>query len=143
MRARVTVALIASLAVATPAGAGDRTFPKSRASLLTEGYAGQPLWSLLASCAGAYGAAHAYYTRRERLPDAEQSKAAGAQFLELAVGRLMTDRGIDRDAALTVTLPAVEAGRANGVDALAYPGKHEGLKWRALDTSCDEIAEGA
>lgn len=143
MRASVTVALIASLAAAASATAGDRTFPKSKASLLTEGYAGQPVWSLLASCAGAHGAAHAYYVKRSRLPDAERSKAAGTQYLDLAVARLVADRSLDRDAALQLTLPVVEAGRANGIDALDYPGKHEGMKWRGLKTSCEEIAAGA
>jgi hypothetical protein len=143
MRATIGIALIAALAAAAPATADDRAFSKTRASVLTEGYVGQPLWSLLASCAGAHGAAHAYYAQRSKAAKAEESKAAGSQYLDLAVARLVSDRGLDRDAALQLTLPVVEAGRSNGVSALAYPGKHEGLKWLALKTSCQEIAAGA
>lgn len=143
MRATIGIALIAALAAAAPATAGDRAFSKTRASLLTEGYVGQPLWSLLASCAGAQGAAHAYYAERSKAAKAEAAKAAGAQYLDLAVGRLVADRGLDREAALQLTLPVVEVGRSNGVTALAYPGKHEGLKWLGLKTSCEEIAAGA
>lgn len=139
MRCAITIALIAA-ALAAPAQAGDRVLTKTRASLLTEEYVGAPLWSLLAGCAGAQGAAHSYFAQRARTADAERAKAAGAQMLELAVDRLVVDRRIDRKAALDVTLPAVEMGRANGAGALDYPGKHEGLKWLGLKTSCAEIA---
>lgn len=143
MRARLALALTAALAAASSAQADDRTFARTQASLLTEDYVGQPLWSLLASCAGAKGAAHAYFTRRARAAEADRSAAEGARYLELAVARLVADRGLAREAALDVTLPAVEIGRANGVDALAYPGNHQGLKWRAVNTACEEIAAGA
>lgn len=143
MRVPIGIALIAALAAAAPATAGDRAFSKTNASVLTEGYVGQPLWSLLASCAGAEGAAHAYYSQRSKPAKADAAKAAGTQFLDLAVNRLVADRHIDRDAALQMTVPVVEVGRASGVRALDYPGKHEGLKWLGLKTSCEEIAAGA
>jgi hypothetical protein len=139
MRATITLALIAACA-ALPAQAGDRVFAKSSASLLTEGYVGQPLWSLLASCAGAQGAAHAFYAANRRAADADQARTAGAQFLQMAVDRLVVDRRVDRKAALDVTLAAVEAGRASGADALDYPGRDDGLKWLGLQTACDEVA---
>jgi hypothetical protein len=140
MRAHIILALTASLAAAAPASAGDRTFAKSRASLLTEDHVGQTLWSLLASCAGAQGAAHAYFAERSRVADAAESKAEGTRFLELAVDRLVVDRRVSREDALKVTLPTVEQGRANGLAALAYPRQDKGLKWMALRTACDEIA---
>jgi len=135
----ITLAMIAACA-ALPAQAGDRAFAKANASLLTEEYVGQPLWSLLASCAGAQGAAHAFYAANNRAAQADESRVAGAQFLELAVDRLVVDRRVDRKAALEVTLPAVEAGRVSGTDALTYRGRDKGLKWLSMQTACDEIA---
>ena len=143
MRARIGIALIVALTAASPAAGEDRAFSKAHASLLTEGYVGQPLWSLLAGCAGANGAAHAYHAQRASQPRAEAAKAAGARYLNLAVDRLVADRGLAREAALEMTLPALEAGRLEGAKALAYPRKHEGLRWLSLKTSCEEIAVGA
>jgi hypothetical protein len=138
MRAHI-LALAATLAAAAPATAADQTFAKSRSSLLTEDHVGQPMWSLLASCAGAHGAAHAYFTGRTS-SDAAYHKQTGTQFLELAVDRLVVDRRIGRDDALKITLPIVEQGRANGVAALAEPRGAQGLKWLGLRTACEEIA---
>ena len=42
-----------------------------------------------------------------------------------------------------MTLLALESGRLEGAKALAYPRKHEGLRWLSLKTSCEEIAVGA
>ena len=143
MLATIGIVLIAALAAAAPATADDRAFSKTNASVLTESFVGKPLWSLLASCAGAQGAAHAYYTQRSKAAKADAAKVAGAEYLTLAIGRLVTDRRLEREAAIELALPVVEVGRANGVEALAYPGKHEGLKWLGLKTSCEEIAAGA
>ncbi|HEX6866778.1 MAG TPA: hypothetical protein VF122_06065 [Caulobacteraceae bacterium] len=142
MRATIGIALIAALAAA-PAIADDRVFSERSASVLTENYVGSPLWSLLASCAGAEGAAHAYYAQGSKTVEAEQSKVTGVRYLNLATARLVADRGPERQAALEMVAPVVELGRDTGLSALAYPGGHKSSQWLAIRTSCEEIAAGA
>ena len=128
---------------AGPALAADLLLTKGEATALVENNVGKPFWLLEAQCAGAYGAAYGFEQAHGHAGLAESDKALGVAMLDNALARLETDRGLDRDAAMALAVPEVDAGRGEAAGMLAKSGSGPDSDWNVLRSGCEDIAAAA
>ena len=142
------VMLVASAAVsmalaAGPALAGDLMLAKGDATDLITSDIGKPYWMLQAQCAGMFGAAYAYDVAHKHPSEAERMKENGVDMLESALARLQFDRGIDRNAAMTLAADEVEVGRAGAKTQLEQGGDGPASAWNVIRSACLDISDAA
>ena len=139
-------ALLAVVAVPASAGAGSDLMYHHRPAQelpVLRAYHQQPYWRALAECAGIHGELANRYDAAGRGDAARAAKDRGVGFLRAANAQLMSDRGLDESAALSLTAPVVDAGRVSGQSILkastasvsAY--SHEQI----IDAMCSQLAD--
>jgi hypothetical protein len=138
----VSLALLAAFAFAAPALA-DRTMTRAESTPQTRDLVGRPYWSLLARCAGVYGAKTNQLEANPALAaSAQDARRTGVEYLELAVAQLEADRNLDRRTALVQITPTVRAGREEGTRILAMRGAGMTTAWALAETLCADTRAG-
>lgn len=139
MKRELILIAAVTLGVATPAVAGDKIYRGG--TMLTEGIAGKPYWSVQAQCAGVYGAASSYLADKGDADGAASAKAMGMTFFRDAVERVMKDRGVARPAAIEALSPVVISGRTGTLEALQHEGDGPNSKWNYARSACLDMRE--
>jgi hypothetical protein len=139
-------ALLAVAGAPASAGAGSDLMyhhrPASELPVL-KAYHQQPYWRALAECAGIHGELANRYDAAGRADLARAAKDRGVGFLRAANRQLMSDRGLEESAALSLTAPMVDAGRGSGQSLLKTPTasvtaySHEQI----IDAMCSQLAD--
>lgn len=128
-----------TLGIAAPAAAGDLLYPGG--TMLTEGMAGKPYWSVQAQCAGVYGATSNFLASKGDADGAAEAKALGVAFFRDAVDRVMKDRGVARPAAVEALGPSVIASRTETLQVLQSEGAGPSSKWNYARSACLDVRE--
>lgn len=139
MRRTLPFLTLMTLALATPAAAGDLLYPGG--TLLSEGAVGKPVWEIQAECAGLFGATSNVLGQRGDTQGSEAAKARGVVFFQDAVERLMRDRGISRAAAVAAASPPVDAGRAGTLQSIRNGGFGPRSGWNTARSICLDVAD--
>ncbi len=138
----LTLSLVAaSVCAVQSALAADMVLSKKTATSLIEGNVGLPFWTLQAQCAGAFGATYKFHLAQNRAKAADEDKGLGVAMLDDAIARLQVDRGLDRDAAVTIAVPQVEYGRAIAQKMLDEHGTTPDSRWNFLRSTCLDIEQ--
>lgn len=139
MRRTFPLLTVMTLALATPAAAGDLLYPGG--TLLSEGAIGKPVWEIQAECAGLFGATSNILASNGDTRGADAAKAQGVAFFQDGVERLMRDRGISRAAAIAAASPAVDAGRAGALQSIRSGGFGPRSGWNTARSICLDVAD--
>jgi hypothetical protein len=143
-RQMLAAAAWVSIALASgPAVAGDLTLTKGDATDLITSDVGKPYWMMQAQCAGMFGAAYAYDVAHQQASIADSAKQDGVSMLDDALARLELDRGVDRNAAMSLAAEQVEVGRAQAKAELDRGGSGPSSGWNILRSACLDISDAA
>lgn len=104
-------------------------------------YDNQPYWRALAECAGIYGVLSNRYEAAGMDRPALTAKDRGVSFLRAADERLQTDRGVGREEARSLTVPAVDAGRQSAGALLRTPPERGYSHEQIIDAMCSQLTD--
>ncbi|MDP1738323.1 MAG: hypothetical protein Q8L23_12905 [Caulobacter sp.] len=139
MKRALYILTAVTLGAAAPAAAGDMLYPGG--TMLTENLEGRPYWAVQARCAGVYGATSNFLADKGDTDGAAEAKAMGVAFFNIAVDRVMKDRGIERRAALEALSPGVIAGRQETIEVLQAEGDGPSSTWNYARSVCLDIRD--